>query len=180
MRKLTFLGFLREYVKHLSEQNTTNIYKLTCECSRNPRLRESLFLYALESEKLGLLEKAAATSHEDLLAGWARQYSSRDSMKHLLETYNSSLPANFQKVWRTYDSLANRTVTDNHTKELMRQKIIALQGKSGVSNYRLYTDLKMNPGNMNAWLKHGDSSKVSLQAARTTLHYMQGQVSAHL
>lgn len=34
------------------------------------------------------------------------------------------------------------------------------------SAYRLYTDLKLNPGNVNAWLKHNDSSKMSLDCAR--------------
>ena len=34
------------------------------------------------------------------------------------------------------------------------------------SAYRLYTDLKLNPGNVNAWLKHNDSSKMSLDCVR--------------
>ena len=62
---------------------------------------------------------------------------------------------------------------DNHTKELMRKKVKRLQEKNGVTNYRIYTDLKLNPGNLNAWLKHGDSEKVSLETARMTLRYVE-------
>ena len=43
----------------------------------------------------------------------------------------------------------------------MRNKVVKLQKAQGVSNYRLYADLRLNPGNFNAWLKHGDPNKVS-------------------
>lgn len=178
MRKLTFLGFLRNYVKQLSEQNTVSIYKLVKECAENPRLREPLFLYALETEKVELLEKAAIAESSDQLVGWAKQYD-KETLHKLLDTQPNSLPANFQKVWQTYMSLSHRMETDNHTKELMRRKILSLQAQNGLSNYRLYTDLKMNPGNVNAWLKHGNSNKVSLQAARSALQYARGFSSQH-
>lgn len=52
MRELTFRGFLTQYVKHLSVQETTSLYKLAKEASStNPRLKEPLFLYALFSQK---------------------------------------------------------------------------------------------------------------------------------
>lgn len=35
------------------------------------------------------------------------------------------------------------------------------------------TDLRLNPGNLNAWLKHGNSDKVSLETARRTLRYVE-------
>ena len=60
----------------------------------------------------------------------------------------------------------------------MRQKVKRLQEKYGVTNYRIYTDLRLNPGNLNAWLKHGDSDKVSLDTARKTLRYVEGRASA--
>lgn len=59
------------------------------------------------------------------------------------------------------------------TQKTCTAKGCASAKKSGVSNYRIYTDLKLNPGNLNAWLKHGDSSKVSLYTARKTLQYME-------
>ena len=55
----------------------------------------------------------------------------------------------------------------------MRQKVKRLQEKKGVTTYRIYTDLELNPGNLNAWLKHGDGAKVSLETARITLRYME-------
>ena len=54
----------------------------------------------------------------------------------------------------------------------MRSRILRLQKERNVTNYRLYTDLKMNPGNLNAWLKHGDGNKISLDRARDVLRYL--------
>ena len=83
------------------------------------------------------------------------------------------LPDGYHKVWRSYLSVKNRVHTDADTKELMRKKLLRLQEKNGVSNYRIYTDLQLNPGNVNAWLKHGKSEKVSLNNARMMLRYVE-------
>lgn len=55
----------------------------------------------------------------------------------------------------------------------MRQKVKRLQEKKDVTTYRIYTDFKPNPGNLNAWLKHGNGDKVSLETARRALHYVE-------
>ena len=55
----------------------------------------------------------------------------------------------------------------------MRRRIVQLQKEKGVSTYRLYTDLSLNPGNLNAFLKHGDCSKVSLSTARRAVQHLQ-------
>ena len=34
-------------------------------------------------------------------------------------------------------------------------------------------DLQLNPGNVNAWLKHGNSEKLSLNNARMMLRYVE-------
>lgn len=174
MRELTFKGFLTQYVKQLSKQDTNSLYKLAEEaCSTNPRLREPLFLYALYAQKMDMLLRAvkAPLLHSEYCQ-MAAQYTA-DTMTELLQQGSEQLPVEYQKVWRSYCSQKNKGLADNHTKELMRQKVKRLQEKNGVTNYRIYTDLKLNPGNLNAWLKHGDSDKVSLETARTTLRYVE-------
>lgn len=55
MRKLSFEGFLKQYVVELSGVQTTNVHKLAdCLCE-NPRMKEPLFLYALTFDKVNLL-----------------------------------------------------------------------------------------------------------------------------
>ena len=174
MRELTFRGFLTQYVKQLSAEKTNSLYKLAAEASNNnPRLREPLFLYAVYSQKEKVLLQA--TKESALYAEYDRLVSlyKADRMTELLEQASPLLPAEYHKVWRSYQSRKNRGQADEHTKELMWQKVKRLQEKNGVTNYRIYTDLKLNPGNLNAWLKHGNSDKVSLETARKTLRYVE-------
>ena len=175
MRELTFRGFLTQYVRQLSAQETNSLYKLAAEASsNNPRLREPLFLYAVYSQKQTVLLQA--TKEPELRMEYHRLASlyTAESMTDLFEQASPLLPAEYHKVWKSYQSRKNRSQADDHTKELMRQKVKRLQAKNGVTNYRIYTDLKLNPGNLNAWLKHGDADKVSLETARMAVRYVEG------
>ena len=174
MRELTFRGFLTQYVRQLSEQKTNSLYKLAAEAgSSNPRLREPLLLYAVYTQKEKVLLQA--TKEPNLRMEYQRMVTlyTANMMTELLEQASPKLPAKYHKVWRSYQSRRNRGQADEHTKELMRQKVKRLQAQKGVTNYRIYTDLKLNPGNLNAWLKHGDADKVSLETARRTLRYLE-------
>lgn len=178
MRELTFKGFLTQYVRSLSKQETNSLYRLAKEASEtNFRLVEPLLLYALFSNKQDVLLQATKDSrlHRDYSVVLQRY--SVSEMTVVLETQSDELSEEYLKVWRSYLSYKNRGQTDDHTKELMRQKVKRLQEKNGVTNYRIYTDLRLNPGNLNAWLKHGDSDKVSLETARRTLSYVETAVS---
>lgn len=174
MRELTFKGFLTQYVRRLSRQDTNSLYRLAAEAAGdNPRLREPLLLYALFAGKQGVLLMAA--KDETLrghYAGLVSRYSAEE-MAVLLEQGSPLLGEEYHKVWRSYLSRKNRVQADNHTKALMRKKVKRLQEKNGVTNYRIYTDLNLNPGNLNAWLKHGNGEKVSLDTARLTLRYVE-------
>ena len=173
MRELTFKGFLTSYVRGLSRNDTNSLYKLAAEAaSDNPRLCEPLFLYAMYSGKLTVLLQATKDASLYSVYNEMAQYTA-EQMTTLLENGSSTLPNAYHKVWRSYLSQKNRGQADDHTKELMRQKVKRLQERYGVSNYRIYTDLRLNPGNLNAWLKHGHSDKVSLDTARRTLRYVE-------
>ena len=153
MRELTFPGFLKSYVRELSLTHSTGVRVLAKEVAeRNPRLREPLHLYALFTGQIKLLQKsvcgtALAAAYEGL---------PDDPTIH---TEPSSLPEAYGKVWHSYLVYNERGKRDEETKELMRRQIVHLQAERGVSNYRLYTSLGLNPGNLNAWLKHGDGKR---------------------
>lgn len=176
MRELTFRGFLAQYVKQLSAEETNSLYKLAAEASsNNPRLREPLFLYAVYTKKEKVLLQATKEPNLRMEYQQMAALYTADVMTELFEQASPKLPAEYHKVWRSYQSRKNRGQADDHTKELMRQKVKLLQEKKGVTNYRIYTDLKLNPGNLNAWLKHGDGDKVSLETARKTLRYVENR-----
>lgn len=180
MRELTFKGFLAQYVRRLSKSNTNSLYRLAEEAScDNARLREPLFLFALYSGKQAVLLQA--TKEQSLFAEYQKMASQYNvaQMTQMFEDNASVLPNEYHKVWRSYQSQKNKGQSDNHTKELMRKKVRRLQDQYGVSNYRIYTDLNLNPGNVNAWLKHGAADKVSLDTARKTLRYVEGYASTN-
>ena len=171
MRKLTFEGFLKQYVAELSGSQTASIHKLADCLQDNPRLKEPLYLYALAFDKVDLLlrytvDSAVAAEYEQL----SNRYS-LTQMLLLLENQSLELPEGYLKVWRSYCSVRDAVLADNDTKELIHRRVVELQQKKKLTNYRLYTDLKLNPGNVNAWLKHNDSSKMSLDCARQIYKY---------
>ena len=98
-------------------------------------------------------------------------------MRLLLEKQSPELPEGYLKVWRSYCSVRDAALADNDTKELIHRRVLELQQKKKLTNYRLYKDLKLNPGNVNAWLKHNDSSKMSLDCARQIYKYAKSYPS---
>ena len=171
MRELTFSGFLTEYVRSLSKAGTTSVFALAREAAGdNPRLREPLLLYALACGKKDLLLRAAKRFGLESFYESAFASIGNNPVETVLA--ESRLSKEYLKVWKSYLSKRNSHYTDDETKELMRSRIIRLQKERNVTNYRLYTDLKLNPGNLNAWLKHGDGNKISLDRARDVLRYL--------
>lgn len=171
MRKLTFEGFLKQYVAELSGSQTASIHKLADCLQDNPRPKEPLYLYALAFDKVDLLLRYTVNS---AVAAEYEQLSNRYSLTQmllLLENQSLELPEGYLKVWRSYCSVRDAVLADNDTKELIHRRVVELQQKKKLTNYRLYTDLKLNPGNVNAWLKHNDSSKMSLDCARQIYKY---------
>lgn len=62
---------------------------------------------------------------------------------------------------------------DNHIKALMLDKIIALKTQKSVSNYRIYTDLKINAGNFNDFVKNRNLNRLSTDKRREVYNYLQ-------
>ena len=173
MRELTFAGFLKQYVRSLSVSNTTGLYKLAAEAAyENPRLREPLFLYAVFSSKEQVLLKA--TKLPELRIVYTSLLEQYDRAKLELALHDGDFPLpDYAKVYTSYISVKNSRQRDNNTKMLMRRRIVELQKLKKISAYRLYTDLGLNHGNVNSFLKHGDYSKLSLRAAQSALIYLE-------
>jgi hypothetical protein len=171
MRKLTFKGFLASYVKELSHSGTVDVSALAKEATKdNFRLRAPLVLYAVVHGKSGLLRRELISNvcKEALLQ--TLDILDQSNVEMMLEQGN--LPEEYVKVWNSFKVRRDRPQNDEALKAAMRTKIIQLQKDKNCSNYRLYKDLKLNPGNVNSWLKHGDGSKVSYQTAQQIITYV--------
>lgn len=54
----------------------------------------------------------------------------------------------------------------------MFRRISEVKQAKCVTNYRIYKELNLNPGNVNAFLKNEDTSKVSVDTARKILAFV--------
>ncbi len=171
MRKLTFKGFLAKYVKELSYAGTADLSTLAREAIKdNPRLRAPLLLYAVTHGKADLLRSSLIKSNYN------------GNLLDLLQTLEASdvedaleaglLPRDYLKAWNSYKVMRDKPQNNDHLKAAMRDRIRQLQKDKGCSNYRIYKDLKLNPGNINSWLKDGDCTKVSYNTAKQIMDYV--------
>lgn len=170
MRELTFQGFLKNYIKELSISNSLDFNKLVLEIQKNPRIKEPLYLYSIVSNKQTKLKQLLENNidYNNFM-----QMLINHNLYDLLDSNRSKLKIEYIKVWKSYLSKRNRPQSINHTKELILNKVNEYKKLKNISNYRIYTDLKLNNGNINAWLKNGECDKVSLETARKVLKYLE-------
>lgn len=178
MRLLTFKGFLKSYVYELSDCKSYSLMKLARESSsKNPRLREPLLLYALltydKATALRLLrsDSALVSDYSQFFA----KYKTTEELLNALNQASSDVPLSYLKVFKSYLSVKNRCANDSHTKSLMRTKMLQLQQQKGVSAYRVYTALKLNPGNYHAFMKKNQLDKLSLENTRGAYEYLRNR-----
>lgn len=165
MRQLTLLGFLSEYVKSLSECNSLNIHKLINEVyGGNYRLREPLFLYCHYSGKSEILLKYLNDTDIE-------EYTIFVTL--LKNNQTDNLPTDFVKVLNSYKRKVGMKDNDDNIKMLMLDKIIKLKYQKNVTNYRIYTDLNINAGNFNDFVKNRKLSRLSLDKSREVYNYLQ-------
>ena len=77
------------------------------------------------------------------------------------------------KVLNSYKCKAGMKANDDHIKELMIERIVKLKEQKNISNYRIYTDLKINAGNFNDFIKNRNLNKLSLNKSRDVFNYLQ-------
>lgn len=164
MRELTFKGYLQQQLCELSGLNSKSLYKFAKLSENNARLRNVLCLYLNyyvdEKLKNQLCRRFPYLSKGcGLLQGV--------SLKH----FDHSL-SEYKTIYENYLNKKNSKENEDKLKALMQKRIIEVQAKKGITNYRIYKALNLNPGNVNAFLKKGDTGKVSLNTARKMLVYV--------
>ena len=168
MRKLTFKGFVEAYVEELSYSKTASISKLILELEENPRLKEPLILHGIFSGMPATINKRNPEFFQEYI--FMRQLIQEEKP---VEMYKDLLPTNYKKVISAYEYKRDRIANDNDTKLLMRNRIRQIQIQKNITNYRIYTDLGLNPGNVNCFLKNGVVDKLALETVRKIWVYVR-------
>ena len=87
-------------------------------------------------------------------------------------TRNDEL-SEFRTIYNNFLYLQNHKANEDKIKEMMYEKIKQVKHEKNITNYRVYKDLSLNPGNVNAFLKNADMGKVSLNTVRKILAFVQ-------
>ena len=138
-----------------------------------------MYLYAaLNGQTERLLSLSSGYKHSGQYHVLRSRFPTTDSLLAALENRDGTLPTRYQKVYDSYISEKDRYLRDDNY--LSKIHILTLDNlkKNKVSKYRVYTDLGLNPGNVNAYLKHGDVSKVSRETANKILEYVTTPVAS--
>lgn len=160
MRELTFKGYLQQQLSVLSDCNSKSLYKFARLAEHNARLRDVLCLYLhfYVPDKLS----------SQLMKRFAY-------LKHLSATMPEQLThsqSEYKTIYENYLNQKNAKKNEDKIKSVMHKRIVKLQAEKGISNYRIYKALDLNPGNVNAFLKYGDVSKVGLNTACEILGFV--------
>lgn len=162
MRKLDFKGYLKQYIAGVSGQKTLNIHKLAVYSKTNYRLFDSLVLYCVFNAKKDILFKYIDNKEKQSLLDL--------SISNFLDDQYHNY--DFQKIWESYLNKSNVTAFDNDTKNKIRRNIVNIAKEKRISNYRIYKDLNLNPGNVNDFLTNGNVNKVSLELVKKIYSYV--------
>lgn len=162
MRKLSFTGFLKQYIKDVSGLDTLSIHKLVLASKKNYRMVDSLLLYCVFTDSKDLLNKYSNNKYFTLMNELNRD----NFLDNRYQEYD------FQKIWEAYENSNKKVEYENEFKTKLREVVVRTMKEKRISNYRVYTDLKLNPGNVNDYLTNGNCRKVSLDVSKMIYRYV--------
>ena len=170
---LTFKGFLRSYCRELTGLQTDNLRKL-CDCVNKscPAAAEAVVVFAASQDKIAYLAGyAKGTWVGESCDVFAVKSGGCSSIELFLQS--DEAPQRFKKVWLAYQAKKHASDADRRVIALMREKTLAVLSESGATIYSVCQDLRLNKGNVYAYLNKGDATKVSRSTARMILRHTQ-------
>lgn len=168
MRHLTFKGYLLSQLRALSEYDGTSFYMFSRLALNNARLKNTLVLYLAIYTKSELRNRLLKKFDYIENAYFHIKELNEDNFDDYL---SGACRSEYKTIYDNYLSVRNQGVQENKIKLMMHKKIIELKTEKKITNYRIYNDLHLNRGNVNAFLKYADTSKVSIDTVRNILAF---------
>ena len=162
MRELSFNGYLEQYIKDISGDNSLSVSKLVKKAKKNYRIIDPLILYCALTNRKELFNKYTRNKYKELIENLTVDNFLNDEYQNY----------SFSKIWDSYQHRSNIVDYNNAIKSRIRVNILKMMKEKNITNYRVYTDLDLNPGNINAFLTNGDTSKASLNLVKKIYNYV--------
>ncbi|MCL2332660.1 MAG: hypothetical protein FWC54_04145 [Actinomycetia bacterium] len=175
MRRPTIERWLRRELIRLSGLDSFNLRKLAAHAQKDaPRLIEPLLLYAYATGCLDrLLDCIWREDVRDSYQTAIGILSGKDLSAIALQKQDADkLPREYQKFLNSYRTAYLKPENDRESKLLRWKRSRALQQEKGIGTSEIYHALGLNAGNVNAYLKHSDLGKVSLEHATAIMKYL--------
>lgn len=140
----------------------------------NPRLAAPLFLYCRETDSIetlyGFMYDSNLLEQYRVIEQILKEINLTEAA--LTENIPDALPREYAKHLASFAAAYRAPETEAESKKLRWERSRALQLEKGIPTAWIYNKLGLNPGNVNAYMKHGDTSKVSLDAATSIMKYL--------
>ena len=175
---LTFKGFLRSYCRELTNIESDNLKKLLVKTLKDsPSAAEALMVFAAVQGKADyLVSLAKGTKLEDDYKEVARDMTKAKSIEAFFQ--GESAPERYKKVWNAYLGKRDAIKADRRVILLMREKTLNALPETELTTYKIAKSLKLNIGNLYAYLNAGDATKVSRDTARKIMEFVQDETAA--
>lgn len=173
MKTKTFMSFLRDYAKDMNPEQSLSLFKNEKLVNTDTRLLNvySFYVFFNQDATNTLLHKKDKLQN---LYKKHEEYKSKYDGVNLnnLEQKVSSLDS-FDELNQLYTSYKNLVVNKNIVQKNLYHKIIMQTKKEkSISNYRIYTDLNLNQGNTNDYLRNKRFEKLSLDNIKKIANYV--------
>lgn len=173
MKTTSFKSFLSNYVLDMSPEQSLSLFKNEKHVHNDSRLLNVFSFYVFFNTKVvnTLLSKKKKLPHLfDQYTKYKSKYGNTTyhNVNEVVETLED-----FDELKQLYTSYKN--LYQNKTellKKVYHQKINLMQHEKKISNYRIYMDLMLNPGNTNDFLKNKKYNKLSLDKVKSIHRYV--------
>ena len=175
MRRPHFDRWIKRQVLELANAESFSLRKFAALAQKEiPRLREPLLLYAIAN---GCADKLLSYIYKDeVLNSYKIAFNLLKDVSLTEVALNNlnieGLPREYSKFFTSYKSAYNKPQTNSESKRMRWERSRMLQLEKGVNTADIYRSLGLNPGNVNAYMKHGALDKVSLENATEIMKYL--------
>ncbi len=172
MKYTSFVNYLKRTVAKLTEEETMNLKKIEEYSYNNVRLRTLFSIYAMYSyDTFQYLDKKKdlfPTLYNETIYCIQKYQAFKPQVSiDYMNKLNS-----FDELKKIYSLYLNSVVKKESTiKENYYSKILELVDGKQITKYRIYTDLNLNPGNVNDFFKNKALRKLSLQNVKKIHSY---------
>jgi len=174
MSTITFKGWLKSELRRMSPAGSLKLSNLAFAAQSDcPRIAGRLLAYAIEIGSVTRLLPLIAD--EELHAEYVNvlKLCKNKSLVELSASNIDQLPWSYRKLLTTWRSVRNRQSSRRKSTALRLRSSLELKTRKNIRTSQICRELGLNKGNVNAYFKYKDASKVSLETATKIMRYLE-------